>query len=250
MKFPDFIIAGFGRCGTSAILLNLGQHPDIQIALRPGTEIKFWGTPDFKDNIDQYKNRFNGKICGEKSPGYILHRKIIENIIGYIPNVKIILCMRNPVYRAVSHVELHKRWGRVKQDKQINMTEFGKVHREGQYIIYIKQHILPFFPKENVYYNIMEWSKENFDEHISKIHNFLGADPRKTEIENTFIEDKFNNESPYTQLFTDNKNHHVWTHSYYTEPTEDYLIKAHKYFEPFNDELFEFLGYDIPEWRM
>jgi len=250
MKFPEFIIAGFGRAGTSALLLNLGQHPDIQIAVGVGTELNFWdkSLESVKEGLDVYKKRFYGKVSGEKTPSYCNKPDTMERIYDYIPNVKIILCLRNPVDRAISHFELHKRWARIKHDDILDPSKHPIVMKFGQYIFYLKICVIPFIPKENIYFNIMEWNKKDLNAEMTKIHKFLGIEPYEAEIKKTIIKSKVNNEIHYLKLFEGNSNYHIWSQSYYKEITQ--RKPMYDYYEKYNDELFEYLGYDIPEWRM
>jgi hypothetical protein len=252
MKFPDFIIAGFSRCGTSALLLNLGQHPDIQIPEINGTESNFWTRPihQILENIEKYKNFFYGKITGEKTPGYCLRANNMKYIHDYIPDVKIILCLRNPVNKALSHFEMHKRWGRVPKDEVYNFDRHKLVLSEGRYIHYIKNCVLPNIPRENIYFIIMERMKEDLNRCISKLYNFLGADPYKSEIKTEILKDVNQSESHYMKLFKNNSNYQIWSHKYYTDAPDSELKKMYEFFKPHNDELFKYLGYEIKEWRV
>jgi len=250
MKFPEFIIAGFGRAGTSALLLNLGQHPDIQIALGSGTEIRFWTNPlpFIEKNLDVYKERFNGGVCGEKTPGYILRPHILKTIHEYIPNVKIILCLRNPVDRALSHFELHRRWGRVPKDEEFDFNKHRLVINDGVYINYIRTCLLPSIPKENVYFHIMEWAKKDFVGSISKVYKFLEVEPYSTDIEHNILSSQKNTEQAYMSLFKNNSNYYIWSQKYHKEVSEKEKNKMYKYFKPWNQKLFDFLGYEIRDW--
>jgi hypothetical protein len=249
VKFPEFIISGFGRCGTSALLLNLGQHPDIQIALGNGTELRFWNGPQsIESGLEKYKNRFYGKVTGEKTPSYCYKPDTIQTISEYIPDVKIILCLRNPVDRAISHFELHKRWGRIKTHAEFDLNKHRAIMKAGEYMFYIERCILPSIPEKNIYFSIMEWTKEDLNSEMVKLYEFLGLAPYEAEVEKTVIESKVNNELPYLELFKENTNYHVWSQSYHKEIID--TRELYDYFKPHNDKLFEFLGYEIKEWRL
>ena len=50
------------------------------------------------------KNNSNGSLlCGEASPTYILNPKLAERIQKTMPEIKLIILVRNPVDRAFSH---------------------------------------------------------------------------------------------------------------------------------------------------
>jgi len=251
MKFPEFIIAGFGRCGTSALLLNLGQHPDIQVSLPNGTETRFWNSPPphIKANLNKYKDRFYGKISGEKTPGYSLRPYSMQNIQKYIPDTKIILCLRNPVNRAFSHFELHKRFGRVPKYEVYTFDKHKIPINEGIFINYINACILPFIPREQIYFHIMEWAKKDFVKSIGKVHEFLGIEPYKTKVETTTLEKEKSGEQHYMKMFENNSNYYIWSQKTYTKAEEKEKQKIYNFFKPHNKKLFEFLGYEIKEWN-
>ena len=45
MKFPDFIIIGAAKCGTTALWMNLDKHPEINMGRKgySSIEVHFWG---------------------------------------------------------------------------------------------------------------------------------------------------------------------------------------------------------------
>lgn len=252
MKFPEFIIAGFGRCGTSALLLNLGQHPDIQVALPNGTETRFWTNPlpFIKENLNNYKSKFYGKISGEKTPGYCLRPHILKTIHEYIPSVKIILCIRDPVNRALSHFELHKRFGRIDKNESFKFENHKLVINESTYINYIENCVLPSIPKDNIYFHVMEWAKKDFVKSIEKVYEFLGAEPYEVDVKYTTVLKGKSGEGHYMKLFNGNSDYHIWTQKSFVETPQTEKIKMYKFFKPHNEALFEFLGYEIKEWSI
>ena len=112
-SFPDFIIIGAQKSGTTSMYAYLEQHPDIIGSLNK--EIHFFdgGTnpkvDNFKKGINWYKAHFplcenveNKKIF-EASPLYIFSPLVPKRIANYIPKVKVIALLRNPSDRAISH---------------------------------------------------------------------------------------------------------------------------------------------------
>lgn len=119
MPLPNFLIIGAAKAGTSSLYYYLKQHP--QVFMSAIKEPKFFaleGEPlDYKgpdqginknsvNNIDDYQKLFEGATnelaIGEASPMYLTSHKAPENIKRYIPNVKLIAILRNPVDRAFS----------------------------------------------------------------------------------------------------------------------------------------------------
>ncbi len=110
---PSFIIFGAPRCGTTSLYNYLIEHPAIVPAL--SKEIGFFELNYYK-GISWYKLFFptflskfqikkefrNEFITGEATANYIHHPCVAERIKKNLPNVKLIVLLRNPVDRAYS----------------------------------------------------------------------------------------------------------------------------------------------------
>ena len=101
MKLPDFIICGCMKCGTGSLQQNLAQVPGIFMLPK---ECHFFDI-EWTRGIEWYKKRFpeDGRVCGEKTPIYILRPHYIRRMAQTIPQSKYIILFRNPVDRAYSH---------------------------------------------------------------------------------------------------------------------------------------------------
>ena len=112
-KFPDFIIVGAQKCGTTTIIKSLDKHPRVHIAnyIYPDKafgEVHFFNKKHMMLNgINWYKSLFKkDMICGEKTPCYMTRKSTMEKIHKHLPDVKIIICLRNPVKRIISHLNM------------------------------------------------------------------------------------------------------------------------------------------------
>ena len=113
MKLPHFIIVGAQKSGTTWLGRILGQHPDIYFCPK---EIDFFSyQSNLVKGLKYYSTYFErskkGQIIGEKSPSYLncidgkrfyLTENIDEIIKDNLPDVKIIIILRDPVKRAIS----------------------------------------------------------------------------------------------------------------------------------------------------
>jgi hypothetical protein len=117
----NFIIAGVARCGTTSLFHYLNQHPEI--GMSKVKEPKYFSSLDLElpqngigdetvfskivSNEDSYDNLFSGlencKSVGEGSSDYFYyHKTVIPQLKDKLGDVKIIVCLRNPVERAFS----------------------------------------------------------------------------------------------------------------------------------------------------
>jgi hypothetical protein len=103
---PSYLIVGAQKAGTSALSNFLGQHPDI-LPSKP-KEVHYFDI-NYARSKGWYLTHFplkaqlgSHRITGEASPYYMFHPHAMERIKTVLPDVKIIIMLRNPVSRAIS----------------------------------------------------------------------------------------------------------------------------------------------------
>lgn len=124
-SFPDFLIVGAAKSGTTTLHQLLKEHSDIYMPERK--ELNFWYThgrddwailkrfPDLPKSLEDYLTYFDTdkKIKGEASPGYLAyHTETIQNIKALHPNyqaLKIIIILREPIAKIWSHFKMVER---------------------------------------------------------------------------------------------------------------------------------------------
>lgn len=105
-NLPNFLGIGAQKAGTTWLHCNLKAHPNI--FLPDEKELHFFDKPSkVAQGIDSYANYFYGtteKVRGEITPAYsILPVDRIRFIQEQMPNVRLVLLLRNPIDRAWSH---------------------------------------------------------------------------------------------------------------------------------------------------
>ena len=243
------------KCGTTVLWHNLNKHPGINMCKNWGdpkiasTEIRFWndGRPHrtWSKGINWYKGLFSGECCGEKSANYIEYRAAIQRMSQYIPNLKLILCIRDPITRAYSEFQMHR-------SKRKNV-EFSMEHAQqtnylarGSYFTMIKNNVLKFFPKENLYIVIQERMKNDTDGELAKLCKFLGVAAHHMGVQKVASSEATDRN---LDLNKDGKvaSYKKWRTKY--PPMSDKMCRALiDFYIPHNRELFNFLGDEIPEW--
>lgn len=108
-KLPDFLIIGTQKGGTTSMFEYINEHPEIQMARRK--EIYFY-TKYYHLGMSYYRSFFPKKnvkkLTGEATPYYFFHPLAPARIKKTLPNVKIILLLRDPILRAYSHYNMTK----------------------------------------------------------------------------------------------------------------------------------------------
>lgn len=122
---PNFLIIGAPRSGTTTLHEELKRHPQVFMSsikeplffAVEGESEPFRGPRDNQGirDLKTYCSLFSGvrdeKAIGEASPLYLYSQKAPYRIKHYIPNVKLIAILRNPIDRVYSHFLHHKLLG-------------------------------------------------------------------------------------------------------------------------------------------
>lgn len=115
---PSFLIIGTARGGTTSLFHYLTLHPQVAAPLKK--EIAFFCT-HYHKGINRYRLHFpfqkkynnseSRKITGEASPYYLSHPLAPERVRKMLPNVQLIVLLRNPVERAYSSYQNIRKLG-------------------------------------------------------------------------------------------------------------------------------------------
>lgn len=121
--FPDFLIVGPQRTGTTWLAQNIKNHP--QIIFSQPKELFFFNSlpkshPFYTSNdltwylkhfeqkwiLKNYRDLFYKKIRGEGTASYAaMSKDSINNVVKLNPDIKVIVMARNPVKRAWAHAK-------------------------------------------------------------------------------------------------------------------------------------------------
>ncbi len=110
-QLPEFLIIGGIRCGTTSMVKYLGDHPAVGIP-PDGRELHFFDR-HFDRGPTWYRSWFphNGSTkntSGESSPTYLMEPVVPERVANLLPDVRLIVLLRDPVERAASHFSLRR----------------------------------------------------------------------------------------------------------------------------------------------
>ncbi|XP_033108053.1 heparan sulfate glucosamine 3-O-sulfotransferase 5-like [Anneissia japonica] len=140
-RLPLVILIGVKKSGTTALGYFLGKHPQISHSF--GNEIHFFDKPDkMKKGIDYYRSKMGfsnvDQLPFEKTPKYFITKDAPKAILKNLPkDIKFILCVRDPVERAISeyhhdteYVLRRKQKSELLKAKQRSPEEQGKLFTE------------------------------------------------------------------------------------------------------------------------
>lgn len=199
---PDFLIIGAGKSGTTSIDNYLKQHPEIFMSERkepnffayekldPQTlihdkgQLKYYQNSilNLKDYLELFEQAAPGQIKGEVSNTYLYIQDAPHRIKHYIPDVKLIVILRQPVERLYSrylHLARDNRLPTKKfsdvLDKNTIWWERNDLIKEGMYYKNLSRYF-ELFPSGNIKVFLFEDFNKYPERTLQSIFKFLGVD--------------------------------------------------------------------------
>lgn len=99
---PDFLIAGAAKAGTTSLHAYLSEHPAVSSPIRK--EIHYFDL-NMRRGEGWYRSHFpadTSAVTGESTPYYLFHPLVPERVAATLPEVKVIVLLRDPIDRAFS----------------------------------------------------------------------------------------------------------------------------------------------------
>lgn len=112
---PDFLLIGAQKAGTSSLYAWLTQHRDVLAARekelhyfdrRIATEPieTYWADFPLRDTMESRRlERRRAVVTGEATPVYLFHPAVPSSVHRHLAGIKLIVILRDPVDRAISH---------------------------------------------------------------------------------------------------------------------------------------------------
>ena len=252
---PNFIIIGAMKSGTTSLNYNISEHPCVLPAAYD--EIGFFDV-NYDLGINWYKSLFPTKFSkkkifkkngyfatGDDTPFYFWREDAILRIKKHLPNVKLLLILRNPIDRAYSNYTdqsirfsniptfeetIKKEITLINSEKNFHLSKnnFNRYSRNPSHIakgFYAEQLQIWFnhFPKNQFCIISTENLSENPIDVMNKIFNFLELPP-------------YNIINPQKKKFK--------KYNPMNEKTRNFLIEFYK---PFNRKLYDLIGEEF-DW--
>jgi hypothetical protein len=176
----DFLGIGAMKSATSWIADCLREHPEICQGKKK--EMHFFDDPyKYRQGLEYYASFFRdcprGTLKGEFTPSYLYDPKVPARIHQNFPEVKILACLRNPIWRAFSHYRYgRERGGRLSIYKNFReaLKKDPELKDRGFYHEQLKRYY-DLFPSQNILVIIYDDLKKNPKETIKGIYEFLGV---------------------------------------------------------------------------
>lgn len=174
---PDFIIIGAQRCGTTSLFYYLSQHPDVYASFPK--EVHFFSNY-YQKGINWYRSHFplywqksrllrnshHNFMTGEATPYYLSHPHAPQRVFETVPDVLLIVLLRNPIERAYSHYQHEVKMGAenlsfeeaIDKEEERLTSEVGKLIEDKNYRSFNHQHFS--YLSRGIYVDQIEaWSR-------------------------------------------------------------------------------------------
>jgi hypothetical protein len=246
---PTFLVVGAQKSGTTSLFHYLMKHPQVR---QPITKEIHYFDFNYSRGRDWYLAHFpilesaiakSGRVfvSGEATPYYLCHPDAPDRVKSSFPNMKLIVILRDPVDRAISHYQ-HER-SRHREQRSIRealsdelsrlelldlddpelFQENGVAHRRGYLLrgLYVNflQRWLGQFPREQVLIVESERFFSNATIVLGEIQRFLGLENHSIDCTNIHFAATFEARAP-----------------------ADLVARCKQFFQESNAALFEMLG--------
>ena len=199
MRFPDLIVIGAAKSGTTTLYHYLCRHP--QIFMSTPKEPEFFARDDrYGLGVDWYTSLFSqakaNQVCGEGSTKYTrfpLFRESAPRMFQLLPHAKLIYIMRNPVDQAYSYyVQRIKTAQNTKTQLEVRESFEETIEKEPFFLSmsnYMQQieRYLEFYSRNSFLFLLIEDLIEDTANTLRKVCKFVGVNDQIDLIEANLI---------------------------------------------------------------
>lgn len=189
---PDFLIIGGMRCGSTTLTNILKSQQGIFVPERKELHYFDQRNPQIR-SIDDYRHHLlqaaDSQLIGEATPDYLTSRGCAMRIHRDLPDVKLIIILRDPVRRAWSHyrfsvancreIEPFENALRLEAERLAHPIHehdiFFSYQQRGRYIEHIQTYLTWFNP-DQLHIVLLEELIANPEESIARLFEFLNLD--------------------------------------------------------------------------
>lgn len=262
---PNFLIIGAQKAGTTWLAYMLNKHPEV---FMPGHELHFFDrVENFSQGIEWYEAKFaqadsSKKAIGEKTPEYLWvngdRPAMHQTIKQFFPDIKLIIVLRDPVERAISHANHLVRYGYLSPLIDIDKTIWNHVLIDkGKYYQQIKSYYQVFDPEQIFTLINEEDIILNPQQSLQKTCDFLKIDSTfRFENETEKIHQHSSTKSgltmgyylPALRPLIDRIDKYLPGQKYKLRPSESTISKLYEFYAEENEKLFSFLKRKPSSW--
>jgi hypothetical protein len=193
-KFPNLFVIGAMKSGTTTLHDALGKHPEIFMA--PCKEPNYFLGVSLRNHswfddhpydsqgrwyfelFDEAKRNPRIRYAGESSTDYAkypLFKTCAQRLKAFNPEARFIYILRDPIERTISHYWHDIRTAKTEKSMMDAVTSDRNLIDVSDYALQLEQYFAAF-PKEQIYVLTLEHFRDNKDDALRGIFEWLGID--------------------------------------------------------------------------
>ncbi|MCU1602002.1 MAG: hypothetical protein JWO22_2711 [Frankiales bacterium] len=172
---PTFVGVGASKSGTTSLARWLEQHPGLFVS--PAKEIRFF-TLHWDKGVDWYAGWFaeaGSRPAGEFTPDYLADPVALERLAATLPDARVIVCLREPVSRLLSHYWHQRTRGSERRPLLEAATADSDYVRRSHYLPQLEQ-LGRHYSRERVHVVLFDDLRDEPAEAFAGTCRFLGVD--------------------------------------------------------------------------
>lgn len=182
LTLPHFLGLGAPKSGSTWLHHNLDRHPEVFVP--PEKELHYFCHFHHR-SIRWYSSKFSqadARMRGEITPNYAeLPSSLVDEIADLMPDLRLLLMMRDPVDRAWSHAQMNLARQKNRTVESVPKTEyiahFRSAHSidSGDYLAIVDRWSARF-PEERMWLGTYDDMVERPEQLLASVFDFLGVD--------------------------------------------------------------------------
>ncbi|MBB4640707.1 sulfotransferase domain-containing protein [Rhizorhapis suberifaciens] len=205
---PQFIMIGAVKAATSWLAFQLRHNPALFL---PPIEPHFFSVK-FRQGFSWYSQFFReagaGQLPGEKSTDYLAHPDAARRIAELLPDIPLIVQLRNPVDRAYSEYRMQLRHGLLKGPPEDHLTPSNAsvppILDDGLYFHHLKRW-MNHFPRSQIKILLHDDIRERPVWVMEEVCAHLGVPFHFVEVRREKADEKVDEQSLHPHRL-----HHLW----------------------------------------
>ena len=175
-KVPDFLYIGTRKSASTWLYNVLALHPQVYL---PASKWLYFFDQNYDNGTEWYLSQFAGApdevVAGELSHSYLSSPEAPQRIAGVNPEMKMLVCLREPVDRAFSEYLDVLKNGRFEGSFEAALEQFPILRERGRYATHLERY-LDAFGRDRLLVQLLDDLKEDGQAFADTVFTFLGVD--------------------------------------------------------------------------
>lgn len=176
-RTPNLIYIGPGKAGSTWIWRALSSHPSVYVT--PAKDLYFFDRY-YHRGLTWYLKHFqkatSQSVVAELSHHYLYSAEARERIASTLPDIRLMVCLREPVDRAFSAYLHRLKHGKFRGSFEESLSQIPKLIEHGMYAKHLRPYI-DTFGAESLYVGVFDHLTEDPIRFAKNLFKFLQIQP-------------------------------------------------------------------------